>query len=393
MSLDTGLLKETFALLTPHLEDTAAYFYGRLFAARPGIRAFFPPAMDAQRERLFRTITEIIDDLDEPELLRLRLDGLGRDHRKFGVTDEHYTAVGEALLAALGRFLGPHWTPEVRREWEAFYGFAAGIMREAARADAERGPSWWIGEVVGHERRGADLAVLTVRPDQPLPFRAGQYLTVQSARWPRVWRPYSVANAPREDGLLGFHVRALPGGWVSGALVRRTGTGDTLLLGPALGAMTLDPGSARDVLCVAGGTGLAPLKAITEQALAENGARRVVLVFGARSAEGLYDLPALRLLEAAHPRLKVVAAVSDDPRHRGLQGTAPEAVGGLRDWSEHDVYVAGPHPMIAATLARLRRLGVPAERVRHDPLSGMAARTGVPLPASPSTPPASDYLQ
>ena len=62
-----------------------------------------------------------------------------------------------------------------------------------------------------------------------------------------------------------FHVRAVPGGWVSNALVRYTAPGDELVLGPALGTMTLGAAEQRDLLCVVGGTGLAPVKAIIEQ--------------------------------------------------------------------------------------------------------------------------------
>ncbi len=75
------------------------------------------------------------------------------------------------------------------------------------RADAAQAPPWWAAEVTGHDRRAADLAVLTLRPERTLPFAAGQHVTVQTARWPRVWRPYSIANAPRPDGTLRLHVR------------------------------------------------------------------------------------------------------------------------------------------------------------------------------------------
>ncbi len=73
-------------------------------------------------------------------------------------------------------------------------------------------PAYWTAEVVAGEQRQPGLAILTVAPDQPLPYLAGQHVTVQTPRWPRVWRPYSVANCPRDDGLMTFHVRAVPGG-------------------------------------------------------------------------------------------------------------------------------------------------------------------------------------
>src|SRR5690606_3816198 len=119
---------------------------------------------------------------------------------------------------------------------------------------------------------------------------------------------YSIANAPRPDGTLSLHVRAQPGGWVSGALVRHSRPGDTLLLGPAAGAMTLDPASARGLLLIGAGTGLAPMKALAEQAAA-NG-RETCLLVGARTADDLYDLPDLRRLEGASETLRVVPVLS-----------------------------------------------------------------------------------
>jgi NAD(P)H-flavin reductase/hemoglobin-like flavoprotein len=382
VSPNPRIVKASFAQVEPRAEKAAAYFYGRLFAANPRLRTMFPPAMDAQRDRLFRALTRIVWSLDSPESLATYLAQLGRDHRKFGVLDEHFDAVGAALIATLRRFSGDTWTPAAEEAWTAAYATAATIMIEAARSDAGAAPPWWIAEVIGHELRAPDIAVLTVRPRTRLDHVAGQYVTVQTARWPRVWRPFSVANAPRADGLLRFHVRAVPAGWVSGALVRHTEIGDTLLLGPAAGTMVLDPESGHDLLCVAGGTGLAPLKAIVEQ-VAESGARRGVhLVFGARTERDLYDLAELRALAAAQPRLRVTAVVSDEPGHPGMRGTAPGVLarlddlgelGGRRGLAGREAYVAGPAQMVAKSVAVLQELGVPPTRIHHDPIDGVDA--------------------
>ena len=175
-----------------------------------------------------------------------------------------------------------------------------------------------------------------------------------------------MANAPRADGLLRFHVRAVPAGWVGGALVRHTAVGDTLLLGHAAGTMTLAPDSGRPILCVAGGTGLAPLKALVEEAAARDLRRDVHLLIGARTAAELYDLPDLRALEERTPWLRVVPVVSDDPSYEGMRGLVPDALARFPDWSGHDAYVAGPPAMIERTVTVLDDLGVPADRIRYD---------------------------
>jgi NAD(P)H-flavin reductase len=263
--------------------------------------------------------------------------------------------------------MGDAWSPEVEQAWTAAYTTIATIMIKAAEADAATAPPWWIAEVVAHEPRTPDIAVVTVRPSAHLDYAAGQYVTVQTSRWPRVWRPYSIANAPGRDGLLRFHVRAVSAGWVSGALVRHTQVGDTVLLGPATGTMVLDPGSERDLLCVAGGTGLAPLKALVEQAL-DSRRRNIHLIVGARTERDLYDLAELALLERAHPWLRVIPVLSEPFGFDGIRGMVADVLADFRDWTHHDAYVAGPPAMIEKSVTTLQELGVPLTRIRHDPL-------------------------
>jgi NAD(P)H-flavin reductase/hemoglobin-like flavoprotein len=369
MSLSPWIVKESFAQIEPVADKAVAYFYGRLFAENPRLRALFPLEMDAQRDRLFRALTRIVWSLDSPDALAIYLSQLGRDHRKFGVLHEHYGALGRALLATIRRFAGESWSPEIEQAWTAAYGMVASVMIQAAEADAATAPPWWIAEVVGHELRSPGTAVVTVRPGIHLDYVAGQYVTVQTSRWPRVWRPYSIANAPRADGTLRFHVRAVPSGWVSGALVRHTKIGDTILLGPAMGTMVLDPGSDRDLLCVAGGTGLAPIKAIVERAVESWQRRTIHLIFGARTEGELYDLADLRTLERTHPSVQVIPVLSEAPGVDGMHGMIPDVLGRFRDWTDHDVYIAGPAEMIEKSVTALQELGVPPARINHDPVS------------------------
>ena len=166
------------------------------------------------------------------------------------------------------------------------------------------------------------------------------------------------ANGPRGDGLLTFHVRAIPGGWVSGAIVHHIEPGDTLLLGPASGDMVPEVCTSRNVLCIAGGTGLAPIKAIVEHFIAEpqTGERRNIhLFFGARRQRDLYDLESLRRMESSHPPLRVTPVVSGEA---GFDGLLPQVVAGYQSWAEHDVYVSGPGDMIRETVQALTAAGV-----------------------------------
>jgi NAD(P)H-flavin reductase len=244
-------------------------------------------------------------------------------------------------------------------------------MRAAAAADAAVAPPWWIAEIAAHELRAPGVAVLKVAPTQPLPYRAGQYVWVQVTRWPRVWRRYSAATAPRPGGLIELHVRAVPGGLVSNSLVHHSTAGDTLILGPADGGMALAD-SDRDLLCVAGGTGLAPIKAIIEQAIAAartGGARKITLFYGARQHFDLYDGYDLQLLAAAYPALQVIPVLSDEPGYTGLTGLLPEVVhahGGAM-FRNCEAYICGPPSMVSRTAALLAG-SIPPGQIHHDPI-------------------------
>ncbi|MER7133641.1 globin domain-containing protein [Streptosporangium saharense] len=359
-------MKESFAVIEPVADKAAAYFYGRLFARNPHLRAMFPPAMDTQRDRLFGALTRIVWSLDSLDGLSSFLGRLGRDHRRYGVLPEHYTTVGDALLATVRRFAAEVWSPEVEAAWRAAYTAAADIMIASAEEDARTSPAWWTAEVVGHELRTPDIAVITLRPDERLPYLPGQYVNVQTARWPRVWRPFSIANAPRRDNTVRLHVRSVPGGWVSTTLVEHTRVGDTLTLGAPVGTMT-PPSPGRDVLCVAGGTGLAPLKAIVEHVLASDSRPpRIRLLYGARTSRELYDLPDLMRMRSRVPRFEVVPVVSRDPSYGGERGRLPEVVERLRPWAGHEVYVCGPDDMVEETVLRLQRGGVPPADIHRD---------------------------
>ncbi|MGH3388055.1 MAG: globin domain-containing protein [Actinomadura sp.] len=382
MSPNPRVIKESFTHIESAADNAIAYFYSRLFTANPQLRTLFPAAMDVHRDRFFAALTKIVWSLDSPAALAAYLGRLGRDHRKFGVTPEHFAAFGAALIATARKFAADEWTEHVEAAWTQAWAEVTRLMTEAATEDADGGaPPWWVGEVLDHERRTPDIAVVTVRPAQPLPYAPGQHVSVQVSRWPRVWRQYSVANAPRGDGTLRLHVRALPAGWVSGALVRRTRVGDTLLLGPARGTMTLDPGSDRDLLCVAGGTGLAPMRALVEQVIASAKRRNTRLIFGARTERDLYDLVELRRLQSAHPWLRVIPVVSAEPGYDGLNGLAPDALDRLRGPEDHDVYVAGPTEMITHTVDRLQRLGVPPGQIHHDLVDADESRDPAHHPA------------
>ncbi|UUS32010.1 MULTISPECIES: globin domain-containing protein [Streptomyces] len=368
-SPDAIRIRRTLAEVAPVADQMTSYFYALLFVRHPPLRDLFPVAMDAQRDRLLRALLTAAEHMDDPAVLTDYLRHLGRGHRKYGTQAAHYPAVGEALIGALTRYATRTWDGETEAAWIRTYTTISQIMIDAAADDERKGPPWWHAEVVAHELRTPDIAVVTVRPDQPYPFLAGQYASLETPWWPRVWRHYSFAAAPRPDGLLTFHVKAVPAGWVSNALVHRARPGDVLRLGPPAGSMTVDHTSDSGLLCVGGGTGIAPIKALVEDVV-EHGRRRPVEVFyGARTDHDLYDIDTMLRLRQAHPWLEVRAVIDG-------KTPLPDVVRAHGPWDEYHAYLSGPPGMIRSGIDALRGVGVPHERIRHDSLDELVAATG-----------------
>jgi NAD(P)H-flavin reductase len=209
--------------------------------------------------------------------------------------------------------------------------------------------------------------VLLIRPEPRLDYLPGQSVAIECPSRPKLWRYYSMANAPRSDGLLEFHIRLIDGGAVSMALTSTAIVDTDVRLGSPVGVLTLgEPASGRDLLLVAGSTGLAPLKAIIEQVSALRQPPQVHLFFGARTADGLYDLDSLDKMAAQYPWLTVTPVVSADPRFDGETGSLPDVVARHGDWSQHDAYLAGPTEMVEEAVTRLASAGLAQDQIHIE---------------------------
>ncbi|WP_234536322.1 globin domain-containing protein [Streptomyces shenzhenensis] len=345
-----------------------AHLYEAMFGRHPYLRKLFPQSMEFQQTHLERALWYLIENLHRPDDVTAFCTRLGRDHRKLGVLPVHYRVFEEALVEALHRSAGGRLGVDVERAWVRMVRFAAAAMVDGA-AGALAEPASWSGTVVDHQRRRPDLAVLRVRPGEPYPYRPGQYATLQTPLLPHTWRPYSLAGAPGPDGELEFHIRRTGPGGVSDALVTRTGVGETLRLGPAQGTTTLDADITSDVLVVAGGTGWATARALLEDLAARRpSGRRAHLFLGARTADDLYDAPALARLQSRCTWLRVVSVIDDGPGGSAHPPIA-EALAGHGDLRGHTAYVSGPSGLVTTAVRLLTGLGLRADRIRHDPVA------------------------
>ncbi|MFB6631375.1 globin domain-containing protein [Streptomyces sp. NPDC056362] len=367
--MDPQLLRSTFAVVERRAEHALTFFYAHLFWNNPGVRELFPEDMVPQRDRLFAALTHVVAHLEDPGLPGY-LGRLGRDHRKFLASPALYAAVGQSLLAAFAHAAGPAWTTEAEKAWSEAYGRVSDLMLAGAEEAVAAGePAWWDADVVRHERYGPDLAVLTLRPRQPLPYLPGQYVGVSSLRVPRVWRTYSLADAPRADGTVELHVSRIEGGAMSTALVEETGPGEVLRLSAPGGGLTArtPPGGLRTYIC--GGTGWAPVRALLAEAAEAEPELEGRLFVVARAREYLYGREEAERLRERLPGLNVTY-ITAAPRQRRDRATERllQALRACVHWSAHDVYLAGPPAFVAEVREALAELGTEEARIHHDTL-------------------------
>ena len=117
-------------------------------------------------------------------------------------------------------------------------------------------------------------------------FKAGQYLRVQMPDGDT--RNFSMANAPRESDGVQLHIRHIPGGQFSEGVLARLHKGDKLKVEIPFGEFYLRTGTEKPMVCLATGTGFAPIKSIIEDLIARGNTRPVRLYWGGRRRQDLY---------------------------------------------------------------------------------------------------------
>ncbi len=217
-----------------------------------------------------------------------------------------------------------------------------------------------------------DIVLLELELERPITFTAGQYAELQAPgiEAPRNYSFARAAPAGAPVATVAFHVRKVPGGAFTSWLHEKAAAGDRLQFSGPRGNFALRPGEGP-IVCVAGGSGLAPILALLEEAAARGVRRPVHLFFGARTQRDLYahqELDALRASWGAgfalHPVLSEEPAESDWAGRRGLVTSALAELGPAL--ADATAYLCGPPPMVDAAIAELRRLGLPFERIFFD---------------------------
>ena len=249
-----------------------------------------------------------------------------------------------------------------------------GACRIAAGAGRLRDPALLVHDVMAFD----------VELDGPRDFEAGQFM-VLAAPGVEGHRAYSMVNFERGTKRLRFVAKKKPGGGFSEWLFGAAKDGAALRVFGPLGKATFQPGIANDLVCIAGGSGIAGMMSILGRAVGEGyfDRHRGWLFFGVRKLSDAFFLEELSALRARAPeRLSITVALSDEavpedaprrwPQLAFEQGFVHEVAGRALKGQYQNIraYVAGPPPAVDAALRLLLLEGkLTADNIRYDKFS------------------------
>lgn len=228
-------------------------------------------------------------------------------------------------------------------------------------------------EALTHDIRRLRLDFVT---PGDITFAPGQYVDIHVPGTDET-RSFSMANTPKERNFLEFIIKLYPGGLFSGLLEGTLKPGDPLDVTGPYGTCTLREKSARDLIFMGGGAGMAPLWSLVN-GLAESGSKRkVIYYYGARAPRDVFFENEMSAIGARLPNYRNVLALSEvaaDQPWSGEVGLITDVVDRLEpDLTEHEAYICGPPPMVDAAIALLERRGIPPERIFFDKFTTTAS--------------------
>lgn len=216
-----------------------------------------------------------------------------------------------------------------------------------------------------------DIKHVILRLDEPnsIKFKSGQYMQFKIPQTDE-FRAYSVASAPSQSNMVELIVRLVPSGLCSTYIHEVLDINDQINLTGPFGDFYLREDSERNITCIGGGCGMAPIRSILLHLAQQNMPRKVMYFFGARSKKDLFFTEELFELERRFPNFKYIPALSEpkpQDNWEGETGLITQAVERIMpEDGSTEAYLCGPPPMIDASIKVLTKKGVSEIHIYYD---------------------------
>ncbi len=184
-----------------------------------------------------------------------------------------------------------------------------------------------------------------------------------------VYRAYSLSSNPKDRNEIELEIRYVPNGICTTYVHQHLKEGDEVTINGPYGEFYLRD-TDRPIICIAGGSGMAPIKSILAHMVNTESPRCVRYFFGARATRDLFLLDEMKALESTLSDFKFIPALSaPDPEDnwQGESGLITEVVSRhTGDLSNHEAYLCGSPFMIDACVKVLTEKGMPEEQIYYD---------------------------
>jgi CDP-4-dehydro-6-deoxyglucose reductase len=223
--------------------------------------------------------------------------------------------------------------------------------------------------VVDRISRTPRIIELRLRPlGDPMRFWPGQYVTLGDPAQDIPPRCYSIANIPNRLGEIALQITRVEGGRTSAWAHDRVEAGDAISISGPYGTFIGDPTAETPVLCLAAGSGLAPITSLASAAFLRGGFRYpAALIFSAPARADLYEIGLYRYLEAKFRNFRLHYTLTREDNPGGLTGRIPLILPGLfPDLSAHSLYIAGSPEFVEDCAAAAIALGAVKERIHTE---------------------------
>ncbi len=245
-------------------------------------------------------------------------------------------------------------------------------------------PAFGSGTVRDIRTLAPDVIGFAVELDAPHNFDAGQFVLMQLPGVPG-FRGYSMVNFERAARRLNFVVKKKPGGGASEQLFKAGSDGQRVELFGPLGAATFYPNLGKNLLCIAGGSGIAGMMAILSRARQVHYFEQFsgYVFFGVRTYRDAFFLDELAQLAREFPnKLHVTIALSDEdvpaaaaqshPALKFDRGLVHEVAASHMQGKYTNIraYLAGPPPAVDGAIRMLLlQAKLAADNIRYDKFS------------------------
>ncbi len=227
------------------------------------------------------------------------------------------------------------------------------------------------GKVLSTVLVTSDIKKIDIKLINPteIRFKPGQYIQIKyvNPNGEIDYRAYSIASTPEETDHIELNIKKIPEGLVS-TYMHSLKTHDNVEFSGPYGDFYLRTDSHRKIVCVAGGVGLAPLKAIILYWQIHQNERILELYYGSRTIKDLYDHDLFLKIAAENKNFRYYPALMNpDENWKGDTGFIHEVIEReLTDGTNVEAYICGPPPMIDAAIKTLNGKGVTEDRIYFD---------------------------